>query len=123
MKILITLFVGLGCLVPAIYFLQLRSFKRRSNYDREDILRAYGVGEDDYDFLVRILSAVGKSYRIDYRKLRPADSFDRNLKHLDSWVLDAGNEQLSGVLQGLGVAQFDNLHTVKDIVTACLKKK
>lgn len=123
MKILISFLMGSGCLVAAIYFLHRYSFKRRSAYNRESMLQAYGVDVDDYDFLVRVLSVVGKSYRIDYRKLRPTDSFDGNLKHLDSWLLDFGNEKLSMALLDFGLSESDHLHTVKDVVTICLQKK
>jgi hypothetical protein len=123
MKILIILLLGSGCLVTAMYFFHRHSFWRRLAYNREDILHAYGVDVEDYDFLVRVLSEVGKSYRIDYRKLRPTDSFDGNLKRLDSWVLDAGNEQLSKALLDFGLSASDHLHTVKDVVTICCQKK
>ena len=123
MNIVIIFFVVLGCLTPALYFFQLHSFKRRPSLSREDMLRAYGVEESDYDFLIQILSEIEKNYRIDCRKIRPTDSFDENLSHLDSWVFDAGNEALSDILQDIGVTEFDGLRTVKDVTDIYIKMR
>jgi len=122
--ILISLLALAGCLIAGLHFAQLCSFKRRPIYSRRELLYAYGVGEEDYHFLIIILSAVGASYQIDYRKLRPNDSFDGNLKQLDSWILDKGNEELTSKLLSYGVTAtaLKQIRTVQDVVMLYLKK-